>query len=111
MVSSETVLHSRSQASLGAFSPCVDPQPHRGSPDLECNRGVERQRAQAFAPCHGLEVPMPVILMGVLGGMLVDGLLGPFVGPGLLAVTYMLLHEWLRQNPIHSASEISGPPS
>ena len=59
----------------------------------------------------GLEVPMPVILIGVLGGLLVDGLLGLFVGPALLAVSYMLLHEWLRQNPIDSASEVSGPPS
>ena len=40
---------------------------------------------------RGLEVPMPVILIGVIGGMLVDGLLGLFVGPVLLAVGYVLL--------------------
>ena len=34
---------------------------------------------------------MPVILMGVMGGMIVDGLLGLFVGPVLLAVSYVLL--------------------
>jgi predicted PurR-regulated permease PerM len=48
---------------------------------------------------RGLEVPMPVILIGVVGGMIVDGLLGLFVGPVLLAVSYVLLLEWLRQRP------------
>jgi predicted PurR-regulated permease PerM len=49
---------------------------------------------------RGLEVPMPVILIGVIGGMIVDGLLGLFVGPVLLAVSYVLLLEWLRQHPV-----------
>jgi predicted PurR-regulated permease PerM len=49
---------------------------------------------------RGLEVPMPVILIGVIGGMLVDGLLGLFIGPVLLAVSYVLLLEWLRQHPV-----------
>ena len=31
-VSLETILRNRSQASLSAFRPCVDPQPHWGSP-------------------------------------------------------------------------------
>jgi predicted PurR-regulated permease PerM len=48
---------------------------------------------------RGVEVPMPVILMGVIGGMIVDGLVGLFVGPVLLAVSYVLLLEWLRQRP------------
>ncbi len=46
-----------------------------------------------------LEVPMPVILAGVIGGMIVDGLLGLFVGPVLLAVSYQLLLEWLSRRP------------
>jgi len=33
---------------------------------------------------RGLEAPMPIILIGVIGGMLVDGLLGLFVGPVIL---------------------------
>ena len=49
---------------------------------------------------RGLNVPMPVILMGVIGGMIVDGLLGLFVGPVLLAVSYVLLLEWLQQHPV-----------
>ncbi len=57
---------------------------------------------------RGLEVPMPVILIGVIGGMLVDGLLGLFVGPVLLAVSYVLLLEWLRQYPIDGGPQIDG---
>ena len=58
---------------------------------------------------RGLEVPMPVILIGVIGGMLVDGLLGLFVGPVLLAVGYVLLIEWLRQHPVEGGPQIDGP--
>jgi predicted PurR-regulated permease PerM len=58
---------------------------------------------------RGLEVPMPLILIGVIGGMLVDGLLGLFVGPVLLAVSYVLLLEWLRQHPIDRRPQDPGP--
>ncbi len=46
---------------------------------------------------RGLEVPMPVILIGVIGGMLADGLLGLFIGPVVLAVGYMLFLDWVEQ--------------
>jgi predicted PurR-regulated permease PerM len=49
---------------------------------------------------RGLEVPMPVILIGVIGGMLTDGLLGLFVGPVVLAVGYMLFIDWVKQPPV-----------
>jgi predicted PurR-regulated permease PerM len=58
---------------------------------------------------RGLEVPMPVILIGVIGGMLADGLLGLFVGPVLLAVGYVLLIEWLQQHPVEGGPQIDGP--
>jgi len=48
---------------------------------------------------RGMEVPMPVILLGVIGGMLADGLLGLFVGPAVLAVAYVLFVEWLNRQP------------
>src|ERR1700730_3850753 len=52
---------------------------------------------------RGLEVPMPVILIGVIGGMIADGLLGLFVGPVVLAVGYVLLIEWMRLRRAQSA--------
>ena len=60
---------------------------------------------------RGLEVPMPVILIGVIGGMLADGLLGLFVGPVLLAVGYVLLMDWLRQHPVEGGPQIDDPAS
>ena len=44
---------------------------------------------------HGLEVPMPIILLGVIGGVIAYGLVGLFIGAVLLAVGYVLFREWL----------------
>ena len=46
---------------------------------------------------RGLDVPMPLILIGVLGGLLVDGMIGLFTGPVILSVGYVLFAEWLRE--------------
>ena len=46
---------------------------------------------------HGLEVPMPIILLGVIGGVMAYGLVGLFFGAVLLAVGYVLFREWLDQ--------------
>jgi len=43
---------------------------------------------------HGLEVPMPIILIGVIGGVIAYGLVGLFIGAVLLAVGYVLFREW-----------------
>ncbi|MBY5633478.1 AI-2E family transporter [Rhizobium leguminosarum] len=58
---------------------------------------------------RGSDVPMPVILVGVIGGMIADGLLGIFVGPVLLAVGFVLLMEWLHQRPAEDGPQIEGP--
>ena len=60
---------------------------------------------------RGLDVPMPVILIGVIGGMIVDGLLGLFIGPVVLSVGYMLLIEWVRQHPVDGGPQSDGPTS
>lgn len=43
---------------------------------------------------RGLSIPMPVILIGVIGGTLSHGLLGLFLGPVVLSVFYELLRAW-----------------
>jgi predicted PurR-regulated permease PerM len=59
---------------------------------------------------RGLEVPMPIILIGVIGGMVADGLLGLFVGPVLLAVAYVLFVEWLKEHPVEGGGQqVAGP--
>jgi len=44
---------------------------------------------------RGLDVPMLVILIGVLGGTLAYGLIGLFLGPVVLAVFYELVVAWV----------------
>jgi predicted PurR-regulated permease PerM len=48
---------------------------------------------------HGLPVPMLVIFAGVIGGTLLHGLVGLFVGPVILALGYELLQVWIRTAP------------
>jgi predicted PurR-regulated permease PerM len=47
----------------------------------------------------GLSTPMPVILIGVLGGTLVHGIIGLFVGPIVLSIAWQLLVVWTRDEP------------
>jgi predicted PurR-regulated permease PerM len=44
---------------------------------------------------RGVDVPMPVILVGALGGMAASGILGMFVGATLLALAYQMFKEWV----------------
>ncbi len=45
----------------------------------------------------GADLPMLLILPGVIGGLIAFGVLGLFIGPVLLAVGYTLLIAWLEQ--------------
>jgi predicted PurR-regulated permease PerM len=46
----------------------------------------------------GLSTPMPVILIGVLGGTLAHGMIGLFVGPIVLSIAWQLLMVWTRDD-------------
>jgi predicted PurR-regulated permease PerM len=43
----------------------------------------------------GADLPLLLIFAGVIGGMLSFGLIGIFIGPVVLAVTYTLLEAWI----------------
>ena len=47
----------------------------------------------------GADLPLLLIFAGVIGGMLGFGLVGIFVGPVALAVTYTLLEAWVADAP------------
>jgi predicted PurR-regulated permease PerM len=49
----------------------------------------------------GVDTPMPVVLIGALGGMAAEGLIGLFVGAVMLSVGYKLLMSWVE----HSVAE------
>jgi len=52
-----------------------------------------------FLMTKGADLPMLLMFAGVLGGMLSFGLIGIFVGPVVLAVTYTLLGAWIGHQP------------
>ena len=43
----------------------------------------------------GADLPLLLIFIGVIGGLIAFGLIGIFVGPLVLAVTYTLLNAWM----------------
>ncbi len=47
---------------------------------------------------RGMDIPMLVILLGAIGGMILSGIIGLFVGAVVLAVGYELVIFWLAQN-------------
>jgi predicted PurR-regulated permease PerM len=54
---------------------------------------------------RGVDVPMPVVLIGALGGMVTGGVIGLFVGPVVLAVGYQLFWRWVEQGLAAEAQE------
>ena len=47
----------------------------------------------------GLNTPMPVILIGLVGGTITHGMIGLFVGPIVLSIAWQLLLVWTRNGP------------
>ena len=58
---------------------------------------------------RGVKAPMLVILLGAIGGMLMFGIIGLFIGAVVLALGYTLLVAWLKSD--ESDSEASEPAS
>jgi predicted PurR-regulated permease PerM len=48
---------------------------------------------------RGVDAPMPVILLGALGGMATVGILGMFVGATVLTLGYQIFMSWVASNP------------
>jgi predicted PurR-regulated permease PerM len=42
----------------------------------------------------GSDLPLLLVLLGILGGIMAFGFIGVFIGPTILAVTYSLMIEW-----------------
>jgi predicted PurR-regulated permease PerM len=47
---------------------------------------------------RGLTTPMPIILIGVIGGTIADGISGLFLGPIILSVAWALAVAWVKDN-------------
>lgn len=47
----------------------------------------------------GADLPLLLILSGVIGGLIAFGMIGLFIGPVLLAVTWRLFSAWVHEVP------------
>ena len=46
----------------------------------------------------GADLPLLLVFVGVIGGLVAFGLIGIFVGPVVLAVSYTLLSAWMESD-------------
>jgi len=58
---------------------------------------------------RGADLPLLLIFVGVIGGLLAFGVIGLFIGPVVLAVTYTLEAAWAQEDA--SRHKPAGPPS
>jgi predicted PurR-regulated permease PerM len=59
---------------------------------------------------RGADLSLPLIFAGVIGGLIAFGIIGLFIGPVVLAVTYTLLKAWVsgaepEQKPLSDGTE------
>jgi len=57
---------------------------------------------------RGVDAPMPVILIGALGGMATGGILGMFIGATVLALGYQIFMRWVADNPERAQQTATG---
>ncbi|MEW9585986.1 AI-2E family transporter [Paraburkholderia sp. DGU8] len=58
------------------------------------------------------DMPLILVMLGILGGALAFGFLGVFIGPTLLAVAYTVLHDWTIGAPAaHALAPDLEPPA
>jgi predicted PurR-regulated permease PerM len=58
----------------------------------------------------GVDLPMLLIITGVIGGLISFGLIGLFIGPVILAVTFTLLRAWVLRGESDAATEMKAEP-
>jgi predicted PurR-regulated permease PerM len=58
---------------------------------------------------RGVDAPMPVILLGALGGMATAGIRGLFVGATLLALGYQIFMSWVHAGETKPGKSSSSP--
>jgi predicted PurR-regulated permease PerM len=63
---------------------------------------------------RGVDVPMPVILLGAIGGVMLHGIVGLFVGAVVLAIGYRMFRVWMEDRAAERTGEsepAAGSPS
>lgn len=57
---------------------------------------------------RGMEIPMLVILLGAIGGAILSGIIGLFVGAVVLALGYEILRAWMKTDELNNPRESAG---
>jgi len=60
---------------------------------------------------RGMTTPMPVILLGAIGGMMLSGIVGLFIGAVVLALGYELTVAWVKGEEEKAAGVVEPAPS
>jgi predicted PurR-regulated permease PerM len=60
---------------------------------------------------RGVELPMLLIISGVIGGLIGFGVIGLFVGPVILAATYTLMGAWIAETQTTPAADQASSPN
>lgn len=61
-----------------------------------------------------MDLPVPVILIGAIGGLLLHGVIGLFVGAVVFATGYRMVGTWIGRaaaSPAAVAGDIQEPPA
>lgn len=58
---------------------------------------------------RGVDAPMPVVLLGALGGMAASGILGMFIGATLLSLGYRIFMSWVDDGQIADSQAVVIP--
>jgi len=56
---------------------------------------------------RGVEIPMLVILLGAIGGMLMSGIVGLFIGAIVLALGYQVLMAWMETDELNNPRQLA----
>ncbi len=59
--------------------------------------GTSDNVIRPFLIKRGADLPILLIFAGVIGGLIAFGIVGLFIGPVILAVTYTLLKSWIKE--------------
>jgi predicted PurR-regulated permease PerM len=59
---------------------------------------------------RGVELPLLLIIAGVIGGLIGFGVVGLFIGPVVLAATYTLAKDWVARGAVERAARVDVPP-
>jgi predicted PurR-regulated permease PerM len=56
----------------------------------------------------GADLPLVLILTGVIGGLVAFGIIGIFIGPVVLVTAYALFDAWVAETPLAEETDVAG---